>query len=151
MRNHLASIGIAASVLVVTSIALLGQSQAPKPPADGVALGGYCPVAYVAMNEAVKGDPQHNSEYQGRTYHFANAEAKTMFDAAPAKYSPAYDGLCATGIAHGMKLQSDPKLFTVHNGRTYLFSNAEAKAMFDKDKNGIVTQADGKWPTLKQQ
>jgi YHS domain-containing protein len=38
----------------------------------------------------------------------------------------------------------------VHNGRTYLFSNAEAKAMFDNDKNGIVTQADTKWPTLKQ-
>ena len=53
-----------------------------------------------------------------------------MFD-APGKYVPAYEGFCATAGAPGMKLESDPKLFTVHNGRAYLFSNTEAKAMFD--------------------
>ena len=54
-----------------------------------------------------------------------------MFD-APGKYVPAYEGFCATAVAQGMKLESDPKLFTVlHNGRAYLFSNTEAKAMFD--------------------
>lgn len=150
MIKRVASLGVGFVVLAVTAMASLAQSEAPKPTA-GVALSGYCPVAYVAMNQAVKGDPQHKREHQGRTYHFANAEATKIFDAAPAKYLPAYEGLCATGVAQGMKLQSDPKLFTVHNGRTYLFSNAEAKAMFEKDKSGIIAKADANWPKLKQQ
>ena len=41
------------------------------------------------MNQAVKGNPQYKTEHQGRTYHFANADAKKMFDAAPATYVPA--------------------------------------------------------------
>ena len=91
--------------------------------------------------------PQH----KGKTYHFANAEAKQMFDAAPEKFLPKYDGLCATALAQGMKVESDPTLFTVHEGQTYLFSNAEAKAMFDKDKAGIIAKADKSWATLSKQ
>jgi YHS domain-containing protein len=72
------------------------------------------------MKQAVKEIPKHSSVHQGRTYHFANAQAKQMFDNTPAKYLPAYDGICATGVAMGMKLQSDPKLFVVHGGETYL-------------------------------
>ena len=48
------------------------------------------------MNQAMKGNPQHKSVHSAKTYHFANADAKKMFDAAPTKYLPAYDGLCAT-------------------------------------------------------
>jgi YHS domain-containing protein len=150
MPRHLASVGSAVVLILFTAVASLAQSEAPKP-TTGAALGGYCPVAYVVMNQAVKGDPQQKSEYQGRTYYFANADAKKMFIAAPAKYVPAYDGLCATGVAQGMKLQSDPKLFTIHNGRAYLFSNAEAKTMFDRDKAATIEKADANWPKVKQQ
>jgi YHS domain-containing protein len=149
MLKHLAAVSAAAVVLTVSSFVVLAQSEAPKQ--SGVALGGYCPVAYVAMNQAVKGNSQHKSEFQGRTYYLTNADAKKMFDADPAKYVPAYDGLCATAVAQGMKLASDPKLFAVHNGRAYLFSNAEAKTMFEKDKSGIIAKADANWPKLQQQ
>ena len=151
MRRHLASIAIAVAFLVTATIAALAQSEAPKPAAGGPALDGFCPVAYVEMNQAMKGDPQHKSEHQGRTFHFANAEAKKMFDQAPAKYLPAYDGLCATGVSMGMKLPSDPKLFTVRDGRTYLFSDAEAKAIFEKDPKGVIAKADANWSKVKQQ
>ena len=102
------------------------------------------------MNQAVKGDPQHKSVHSGKTYHFANADAKKMFDAAPAKYLPAYDGLCATAVAMGMKLAANPQLFTVHEGRTFLFSDAKAKAMFDQDKTNTIVKADAQWPKVKQ-
>lgn len=167
MRRHLASITIAAAIFVPATIAALAQSEAPKPKqseapkpkqsearkpaAHGPALDGVCPVAYVEMKQAVKGNPQHTSTHQGRTFHFANAEAKQMFDQAPAKYLPAYDGLCATGVSMGMKLPADAQLFTVREGRTYLFSDAEAKAMFDKNPAGVVAKADANWPKVKTQ
>ena len=129
--------------LVVAPLAVAGDHGS-----GDVALGGYCPVAYSAMGMAVKGDPQFASEYEGQTYYLANKKAKKMFDKAPAEYTVAYEGLCATGVAHGMKVESDPNIFAVVDGTTYLFSKEEAKAMFTKDSVGSIEMADKNWPTV---
>jgi YHS domain-containing protein len=126
--------------LVTAPLALAAETETAE-----VALDGYCPVAYAAMNKAVQGNPKFASEYQGQTYYLANGKAKKMFDKAPQDYSVAYDGLCATGMAHGMKVASDPNLFIVQDGKTYLFANEEAKAMFTKDPAHVVTEADRNW------
>jgi len=49
----------------------------------------------------------------------------------------------------GKKIVSNPETFSVHKGVTYLFSSAEAKAMFDKDPEGTATKADKAWPTIR--
>jgi YHS domain-containing protein len=135
---------------------LLGMAAAPLVVAGDhetgdVALDGYCPVAYAAMGKAVKGDPKFASEYHGTTYYLANGKAKKMFDKAPEDYVVAYDGWCATGMAHGMKVESDPAVFVVRNGKTYLFSNDEAKAMFTEDAASVVAMADKNWPEVADQ
>lgn len=159
MRRHLASIGIATALLATTAAASFAQSEAPRPSARSEApratavepaLDGYCPVAYVAMNQATKGDPQHKSEHDGRTYYFSNAQAKQLFDAAPARYLPAYDGFSATGVSMGVKLRSNPRVFALRNGRTYLFSDAQAKAAFEEDAAGVIAKADANWPAVKR-
>jgi YHS domain-containing protein len=48
----------------------------------------------------------------------------------------------------GQKFKSDPALFTVHDGRTYLFSNAEAKMAFDGMPDGVSEKADERWAAL---
>lgn len=106
---------------------------------------GHCPVAYVAMNEAIKGDPSISADFAGRHYVFANADAKKMFEKEPTKYGVAYDGYCATAVSMGKKLDSDPTMFTVKDGTTYLFSSADAKKMFEKDADKIVAMADKQW------
>jgi hypothetical protein len=79
------------------------------------------------------------SQHQGRTFHFANAQAKQMFEKAPAKYPPACDGLCATAVAQGMKWHRTRNCSRSTTGGR---SNAQAKAMFDKDASGPVRLAD---------
>lgn len=130
-------------VATAAAVVLAETPNAVKP-----ALDGNCPVAYAAMGKAVKGDPAVSSEVGGRTYLFSNAAAKKMFDAAPEKYLPAYDGLCATAVSQGMKVPADPKQFSVKDGRTFLFSNAQAKAMFDKDAGAGIAKADLAWAKL---
>jgi YHS domain-containing protein len=148
MRKYLLWISLAAAV-AIAGVGTYAQSQAPTSgTASEHALGGYCPVAYVAMNQAMKGIPAISSTYKGKTYLLANADAKKMFDAAPEKYVPAYDGICATGVAMGMKLESSPELFTIHDGKAYLFSDQKAKAMFDQDKSGTIRKADANWPKV---
>ena len=112
------------------------------------ALGGHCPVAYVAMNKAIEGNPDISLEYKGALYLFANADAKKMFEAEPAKYHVAYDGYCATAVSMGKRFESDPALFTVEDGVTYLFSSAEAKTMFDASPSKVIKKADHQWESL---
>ena len=142
-------VSVLALALVAGFSVFAAQSAAPTEGSHGPAIGGYCPVAYQAMNRAVKGDEAHASTYMGQTFHFFNAEAKGMFDAAPAKFVPAYEGYCATAVAQGMKLVSDPTLFTLHEGAAYLFSSAEAKAVFDKDIAATIAKANENWPKVK--
>ena len=137
-------------------VLLLGMAAAPlvlagEQATGDVALGGYCPVGYVAAGKAVKGDPKFVSEYEGETYYLANAMAKEMFDKAPASYVAAYDGWCATAVANGMMVESDPTVFVVRDGTTYLFSNEKAKAMFAEDAEGVVAMADKNWPKVAHQ
>ncbi len=43
------------------------------------------------------------------------------------------------------KVTSDPAIFTAHEGRVYLFSNAEAKAAFDANLTEMAAKADANW------
>jgi len=131
-----------AILTVVLAFASLLVAQKMHEPA----IGGYCPVAYKAMNKSVKGDAKYSSMHNGDTFWFVNADAKAMYDKDPEGYTPQYHNYCATGVAMDMKIVSDPTLFTVYNGTTYLFSNKEAKMMFDKDKAGMAAKADKNWP-----
>lgn len=131
---------MAAALMTLASTLALADKAAEK-----AAIGGYCPVAYVAMNQAVKGDARVALDHDGKHYLFANADAKKMFEADPSKYGVAYDGLCATAMAMGKEMASDPTLFAVKDGTTYLFSSADAKKMFDGDAAGTIKKADQQW------
>jgi YHS domain-containing protein len=102
------------------------------------------------MGMAMKGDAKFASTYRGKTYYSSSADAKKMFDAEPEKYLPKYDGLCATALAMGKKMESNPKLFTVHEGATYLFSSKEAKEAFDKDPEATIAMADKQFASLEK-
>lgn len=132
-------------VALLAGVSILSAQKSNEP-----AIGGYCPVAYQAANMAQKGDPNVTGTFDGQTYYLTNAMVKEMFDKAPAKYAPAYRGYCAAAVAKGMKLKSNPELFTVEGGKTYLFSTAEAKAMFDRDKASMIEMANRNWPTVSK-
>ena len=132
-----------ALTLAVAPSALAGKAHPHDP-----ALDGYCPVAYHQMKQAMKGDAKFTSVRKGVRYSFVNADAKKMFDADPAKYEVAYGGSCAMATAMGQRMKGDPTLFTLHEGRTYLFSSAEAKKMFDADPAMAVKKADAHWSEL---
>jgi YHS domain-containing protein len=136
---------IVSALVVVAAIAAASASFAGEKHAE---YDGYCPVAYVAMGKAVKGDPDVTAEFAGHKYVFVKAEAKTMFEADPSKYVAAYDGYCATAVSMGKKLESDPTIFEVVDGTTYLFSSDDAKKMFDADTAKTAAKADEQWALI---
>ena len=113
------------------------------------ALGGYCPVAYIALGKAVEGKPEHPVEHGGKTYLFVNADAATAFEKEPAKYLPQYEGYCAYGMSLGKKFESDPTVFKVVDGRLFLNKNADVGKLFAKDTNDLIKKADMAWAKMK--
>ena len=132
------------ALLIAMAVGVVVAEKATETPA----LGGYCPVAYVEMKQAVKGNPDISLDYAGKHYVLANADAKKMFKADPSKYHVTYDGYCATAMSMGKKLESDPTSFASEGGVTYLFSSAEAKKMFDAAPAGFIEKANTQWASL---
>ncbi|MDP2366467.1 MAG: YHS domain-containing (seleno)protein [Ignavibacteria bacterium] len=137
-------IGIVIALSFVFSI----QAQDQKSKKENVELGGSCPVAYLMMGKDIKGDAKFASTFENKTYNFANADAKKMFDADPKKYLPKYNGYCATGIAMGEKIVSDHQYYSIYDGSTYLFSNKMAKETFDKNPKTTIKNADKNFAAL---
>lgn len=129
MRRILSFVLAAVAALTLAGTSLAGEAR-PEP---APALQGYCPVAYGAMGKALKGDPKISLDHEGHRYLFANADARKMFQADPAKYTIAWGGWCATAAGMNQQVKSDPTLFVVDKGITYLFSSAEARKMFQAD------------------
>lgn len=149
-RLLLALFAVAVAITTATSPTFAAKSSRDMMKKSAPAIGGYCPVAYVAAGKALKGDAKFSSKHAGRTYWFVSADAKKLFDAAPAKYTIAYDGYCATAVAEGMKVTSDPTQFTVKDGVSYLFYNADAKQLFDADIAKWKSEADTNWPKVSK-
>src|ERR1051325_11788124 len=80
---------------------------------DGAAILGYDAVAYFTDNKPAKGNPRFQSEYEGAKYYFASADHKALFDAAPAKYAPAYGGYCGYAASIDRLSPVSPEWFQI--------------------------------------
>ncbi len=149
-RLMLAVLTVVVALTSNAPVSMAAKSSKAAMKSSVPAIGGYCPVAYVAAGKALKGDAKFASKHMNHTYWFVSADAKKLFDENPAKYSIAYEGYCATAVAEGMKVTSDPTQFTVRDGVSYLFYNADAKKMFDDAPAKIKGEADANWPKVSR-
>lgn len=142
---------------LLVSVSALGYAQAydltSKAPvnvtAAKVALQSYDAVAYFTVGKPVLGQEKFSAEHEGAVYRFSSEENLKTFKADPAKYVPLHGGFCQQGAAGGRKLDGDPNLFRVANGRLALFSYPAAVEAFNKDPEGNAKKAEANWPTIK--
>jgi YHS domain-containing protein len=148
-------------VVFLSLFALIGIGCYAQPPhgascnvsADGLAIGGYDPVAYFTTGKAVEGSKDYSYTVDGATYRFVSAGNRDAFRAAPAKYRPQYGGWCAYAMgAKGEKVEVDPKTFKVLDGKLYLFYNKyfnNTLKSWNKDEAGLKMNADANWNKQK--
>mmetsp|Transcript_24271 Transcript_24271/g.52964 ORF Transcript_24271/g.52964 Transcript_24271/m.52964 type:complete len:193 (-) Transcript_24271:135-713(-) len=124
------------------------KAAPPKINKEWVA-AGYCPVSYFNPDgKAHKGsdDADAQAEYEGETYKLTNADVVKMFlGGPPPNFLPQYGGFCATAMSMGVHAPVSPDEYMVVDKKLYLFHTAEAKAGFEKDKDGMIKIADEKW------
>src|SRR5215813_12179517 len=102
-----------------------GQSYAQqKQPFD--ALEGLDPVM-LAQGKEAQGEPNITVTRGKFRYMFANAANKAAFEQDPARYEIQLNGACAR---MGAPVGGNPDLYTVYNGRIYIFGSANCRSLF---------------------
>jgi YHS domain-containing protein len=137
---------LALPVALMAAAASLAQGGDAATPA--VSLKGYDVVAYFAEGRPVKGSPEFRQDWDGIAYHFASEQHRAAFAANPDRYTPQFTALCATGVSMGKKVEADPNVWKIVDGKLYLFSSAKAREMAERDSS-LLTRSHEIWPTLK--
>ncbi|MEM7214382.1 MAG: YHS domain-containing (seleno)protein [Pseudomonadota bacterium] len=114
-----------------------------------VALKSHDPVAYFTVGKPVLGSEKYSAEHEGAIYRFSSEANMNTFKANPAKYAPQHGGFCRMGAALGKKLDGDPNLFRVDNGRLSVYSYPAALKGYSADVSGHGAKADSNWPEIK--
>ena len=104
-----------------------------QPASLPLAIKGYDPVAYFTEGKPVKGVKEISYDWDEARYLFSNPKNKATFASAPDKYAPQFAALCSTGLAFGQRVEADPQVWKVVDGKLYLFSSLKAKETAEGD------------------
>ena len=126
-----------------------GMASASDYSTIAVAVGGYDLVSYQQANGPKPGNGHNLANHEGNIYAFANAKNKSIFEANPTKYLPAFGGFCAYGASVGKKFYGDPTVYKVVDGILYLNLDKKVQSIWNKDISGNISEANKLWPSIK--
>lgn len=112
------------------------------------AIDGYDPVSYFADGRAERGSTDVTAEWNGAVWRFTSIAHRSMFVADPERYAPQYGGFCALGMAHGGDVPTDPRAWTIHEGKLYLNMIEEVTTTWRYSPNKLIERADLKWKAM---
>ena len=118
---------------------------------DGLALGGYDPVAYFQEGKPVKGKKEFEHEWNGAKWHFSSAANHDLFTANPEKYTPQYGNFCAWGMSQGKFFDGDPEVWKVVDGKLYVNFNKDIEKTWVTDIPGFIKKANDNWPRMQKE
>jgi len=116
----------------------------------GLAISGFDPVAYFADGAAKPGRDVFEQTFAGVTWRFCNEGNQAAFVADPDVYMPRFGGYDPVGIARGVTVAGDPRVWLIVEARLYLFYSLENRAAFAADADDLTATAERQWPALQR-
>jgi YHS domain-containing protein len=117
---------------------------------SGFAIGGFDPIAYFTDRRAVEGNPDHEWEWNGVTWRFANSGNLAAFREHPEIYVPEFGGYGAITIARGYTAPGNPRIWALRKDRLYLFYSVEDLWRWQEDPDKWIALAERNWPKLRE-
>lgn len=114
-----------------------------------LALQGYDPVAYFREGRSVRGKKTFAYERSGERWLFVSEENKLKFIEYPEKYLPQYGGYSVFEVSEGQKVQADPKIWSMIDGKLYLHKNISSLSKWEKEQKESIRRADYQWPRIR--
>lgn len=116
---------------------------------SGVAIAGFDPVAYFEGTPR-QGTGAHEFTYAGAVWQFRSAANRAAFMANPEVYAPRFGGYDPVGIARGVGVPGDPRLWQLHHDRLYLFYTSADREAFAANPETVINAAEQAWPRVVQ-
>jgi hypothetical protein len=116
----------------------------------GLAISGFDPVAYFVDGAAKLGKDLFEQAFAGAVWRFRNEGNQAAFAADPDVYMPRFGGYDPVGIARGVVVAGDPRLWLIAEARLYLFYSLENRTAFAADAEVITAAATREWPALQR-
>jgi hypothetical protein len=116
---------------------------------SGLAIIGFDPVAYFIDRAAVPGKEQVEHAFAGAVWRFRNEGNRAAFAADPDVYLPRFGGYDPVGVAGGVAVPGDPRLWLIVDERLYFFYTAEARDLFSADTEAVLAAADSAWAAVR--
>jgi hypothetical protein len=145
-------LGLAAALLAGASGVPVGAATSEMVVVDrhtGLASSGYDPVAYFTDGAARLGLATIEASVAGVVWRFRNAGNRAAFLDDPDVYAPRFGGYDPLGLARGVALPGDPRLWRLVGGRLYLFYTSESKSEFSADAERGAAEAERQWPAVQ--
>lgn len=117
---------------------------------SGLAIHGFDPVAYFVEGTATLGRGEFEYRHAGVVWQFKNPGNKAAFAADPDVYSPRFGGYDPIGLARGVPLAGDPRIWLIAGERLYLFQSQENREAFAADQERAAEAADTAWPAIQR-
>ncbi len=111
---------------------------------DKIALNGYDVTSYFDQ-ELQKGNPAYSFRYMDNDWYFSTPENLDLFKSNPKKFVPEFGGYCGKAISTGFAAPSAPTVFSILEGKLYLFSSEEVQKEFAKNPSAVITACERKW------
>jgi hypothetical protein len=146
--------GLWPAVLVAAGLSLAGPSRAATTERvvvdhnSGLAISGFDPVAYFTDAKALPGKGEFEQPVDGAVWRFRSLGNRAAFKADPTVYMPRFGGYDPVGVARGVAVPGNPRLWIISDDRLYLFYSEQTRAEFADDSDRIGTAADGSWPSI---
>lgn len=114
---------------------------------NGIAIRGADPVAYFQGRGPVAGLATERVRWRGAVWLFANADNRDVFEWDPRRFAPRFGGYCALAVVEGRLAPSDPRAWSIHEGRLYLLNSYAARRAWLANVEQNIRLAEERWPT----
>lgn len=112
---------------------------------DKVAIKGYDTVAYFTEAQPTKGKSEFAFSWNDAQWYFANAAHRDMFASNPERYAPQFGGNCSMGLSKGKKVAANPEVWTIVDGKLYLYFSEGARDKFRHNPQENTKAAEANW------
>ncbi len=116
----------------------------------GLAIEGFDPVAYFVDARPMIGREAFEASEAGAVWRFRNEGNRASFVSHHNIYGPRFGGYDPTDLARGVTFAGNPRFWLIAGQRLYLFGREENRDAFAADPEGLLREANQRWPQLEQ-
>ena len=142
---------IASKTVMILALIALHPSLLLSDPfvfSPALALQGYDPVSYHLDGEPRKGSDEFAWEWNDTIWHFTSREYLELFQGDPERYAPQFNGACANGLSDQHLIGGNPRIWTIIDGKLYIFFSQFGRRQFLANPGEKTPQANQYYENL---